>query len=88
MNKNQHDFYKHLGSRILEARCKQNLTQYECTKGSGVIRTPAGWCYLENGRRKIGTYEIIKIAEFLRVPIRQLLFGEPPLSEGALSHGA
>ena len=68
-------FYEELGSNILKLRTTAGVSQHELSRHIGLSRTSV--LGIEKGRQAIDILPLVKIAEYLMVPITDLL----PLSE-------
>ncbi|HEU5187285.1 MAG TPA: helix-turn-helix transcriptional regulator [Candidatus Saccharimonadales bacterium] len=65
--------YAEIVKRIIKERRRQNITQEELARASGVDRTHMG--SIEQGRRKPTLSTIYKIAKVLKMPLEHLFKG-------------
>ncbi|MEI8061441.1 MAG: helix-turn-helix transcriptional regulator [Candidatus Berkelbacteria bacterium] len=66
----QEDFLKNFGKRLAEVRRAKGITQEKLADDIGVHRTYIG--FIEQGKRNPGIWNIQKIAESLKVDIKNL----------------
>lgn len=65
--------YAEIVKRIIKERRRQNITQEELARASGVDRTHMG--SIEQGRRKPTLSTIYKISKVLKMPLEHLFKG-------------
>ena len=71
MNLDEQDFLQAVGLRIRKRREAQNLTQAQLGERCDLDRTFVG--SVERGERNVAVLNLRKIAQALRVPLRDLL---------------